>query len=81
MYSILISAFTAIILLLALYVSWRYNRRSLYLQTFENVTERWHSAEMVKYRKVVAEEVKQLKIQEIIFPINHPPALYTKLSD
>jgi len=79
MYSILISVATAIILLFALIVSWRYNRRSLYLQTFENVIERWHSAEMMKYRKVVAEEVKQLRNQEIIFPINHPPAFYTQL--
>jgi len=71
----------AIVALLALIVSWWYNRRSLYLETFENMIEHWQSAEMMKYRKIVAEEVKRLKEMGEIFPINHPPDYYAEFSD
>lgn len=79
--STIIASAAVVIALFSLYVSWRYSRRSLYLQAFENVIERWQCDEMMKYRKVVAEEVKWIKDRKKIFPINHPPSEHERFRD
>lgn len=72
----LVSIIALIFAIIAIVVSWWYNRRSLYIQTFKNIIEQWHSKEFTEYRKVLAEDIKKLSEKQIIFPINHPPEEY-----